>query len=149
MRPNVQKMSYSQVDKYSVVPSPKSADVAERFRRQRRRDTVPELMLRKALHRRGLPGMRSRADVVFGPARVAVFLDGCFWHGCPIHATWPTHNAEWWRRKIDANRDRDARVDALLAAEGWLVVRVWEHEDPEQAAERVAEIVARRRQQEL
>lgn len=93
--------------------------------------------------------MRSRADVVFGPARVVVFIDGCFWHGCPIHATWPTHNAEWWRRKIDANRDRDARVDSLLAAEGWLVVRVWEHEDPEQAAQRVAEFVARRRQQAL
>lgn len=136
------------------MPVPKSAQTSERFRRQPQRNTVPELKLRRALHRRGLryrvdrapiSGMRSRADIVFGPSRVAVFVDGCFWHGCPVHSTKPSHNAAWWHEKIASNRRRDARVNAALAAEGWVVVRVWEHEDPETAAGRIAELVRQRR----
>ncbi|MEZ5257880.1 MAG: very short patch repair endonuclease [Ilumatobacteraceae bacterium] len=125
-----------------MPPEPLDDSTRERFRRQRQRDTEPELALRRELHRRGLryrvdrrpiPGLRSRADLVFGPARVAVFVDGCFWHGCPEHATEPKHNASWWREKLATNVERDRRVDETLADAGWLSMRVWEHED---AAER-------------
>jgi DNA mismatch endonuclease (patch repair protein) len=111
-----------------------------------RRDTAPELALRSELHRRGLrfrvdrpplTGLRSRADIVFGPARVAVYVDGCFWHSCPEHGTKPKANAEWWERKLARNRERDAETDRVLREHGWDVVRVWEHEDPEEAAARV------------
>jgi DNA mismatch endonuclease (patch repair protein) len=117
------------------------------------RDTAPELALRQALHASGLryrvqrqllSGVRRRADVVFGPAKVAVFVDGCFWHGCPKHASWPKHNRDFWREKIEANRRRDHDTDARLAADGWLVVRVWEHEDPLLAAEHIAATVRAR-----
>lgn len=120
----------------------------------RRRDTKPELLLRSTLHRAGLrfrvdrapfAGIRSRADIVFPSARVAVFVNGCFWHGCPEHATWPKNNAAWWRAKIEANKARDARVDETLYYAGWYVVRIWEHEDPSAAAQRVVELVRQRR----
>jgi DNA mismatch endonuclease, patch repair protein len=116
------------------------------MRRQRRRDTLAEVELRRRLHatglrfridRRPVPGVRRTADLVFGPARVAVFVDGCFWHGCPDHGTWPKSNAEWWRAKIEANRARDRDTDLRMAGAGWTVVRVWEHEDPDDAATRV------------
>jgi DNA mismatch endonuclease (patch repair protein) len=116
----------------------------------RRRDTPAELALRRELHARGLryrvdypplENLRRRADIVFTRAKVAVFCDGCWWHGCPEHRTWPTANAEWWREKIDANQRRDRDTDARLAAAGWDVVRVWEHEDPVETAERIAATV--------
>ena len=122
--------------------------------RQRSRNTEVEMALRRALHasglryrvhRRPVKGVRREADVVFGPTRVAVFVDGCFWHGCPEHATWPKNNAEFWRRKIEGNRARDLDTDARLAEAGWVAVRVWEHEDPAEAAARIAVIVASRR----
>ncbi len=120
--------------------------------RQRRRDTAPEVALRSALHRSGLryrvdfplPGLRRRADIAFPAARVAVFVDGCFWHGCPEHGSWPKENAPWWREKIEANRRRDRDTDARLRDAGWLPLRVWEHEPAEAAAERVAEAVRAR-----
>jgi DNA mismatch endonuclease (patch repair protein) len=119
-----------------------------------RRDTQPELALRRLLHARGLrfrvdravlPDRRRRADVVFGPARVAVFVDGCFWHGCPDHLVWPRANGAFWREKIEGNRRRDRDTDEQLHAAGWKVLRAWEHEDPADVAERVARIVRRRR----
>lgn len=125
-----------------------------RFRRQRRRDTKPEVELRSALHRAGLryrvdqpplPGMRSRADVVFRPAKVAVFVDGCFWHSCPEHSTAPMNNRAWWSAKLAANVERDRRVDHLLETAGWYVIRVWEHEDPHDAAVSIADVVRARR----
>jgi DNA mismatch endonuclease (patch repair protein) len=125
-----------------------------RMSRQKSRDTQLELNLRKALHasglryrvhRRPLKGIRREADVIFGPAKVAVFVDGCFWHGCPEHATWPKNNAEFWRNKIEGNRVRDADTDARLAAAGWLAVRIWEHESAAEAAERVRTAVVARR----
>lgn len=109
-----------------------------------RRDTPSELALRHELHRRGLryrvdirpvSTLRRRADIVFQRAKVAVFCDGCYWHGCTEHATWPKHNADWWRHKIEANRRRDRDTDAQLISAGWAVIRVWEHEDPSSAAE--------------
>jgi DNA mismatch endonuclease (patch repair protein) len=84
--------------------------------------------------------MRRRADLVFPSARVAVFVDGCFWHGCPEHATWPKQNAGWWRDKIEANRRRDRDTDARLREVGWQPVRVWEHEPVEEAARRIIEV---------
>lgn len=115
--------------------------------RQARRDTKPELAVRRAVWGRGLryrvdisplPKIRRRADLVFTRARVAVFVDGCFWHSCPDHATTPKANRAWWLEKLAANVSRDRDTDERLEAAGWAVVRVWEHEDPELAAERVA-----------
>ncbi|MFT0612532.1 very short patch repair endonuclease [Rhodococcus qingshengii] len=115
-----------------------------RMSAQRRRDTKPEIALRRELHRRGLryfvdrapvKGVRRRADLVFPRRKVAVFVDGCFWHSCPQHATFPKNNAQWWTDKLAANVVRDRDTDARLAEQGWTVIRVWEHEDPLVAAE--------------
>lgn len=116
----------------------------------RGRDTKPELALRRRLHARGLryrvdaPPLataRRRADIVFVSARVAVFVDGCFWHRCPIHGTLPMSNRDYWQPKLDRNAERDRETDGLLKAAGWLVIRVWEHEDPAMAARIVARSV--------
>ena len=82
---------------------------------------------------------------MFAQAKVVVFVDGCFWHGCPDHGTWPAANAEFWREKIETNRLRDRDTDARMAEVGWTVVRVWEHEDPVAAADRVERLVRQRR----
>ncbi|HEY5853087.1 MAG TPA: DNA mismatch endonuclease Vsr [Aldersonia sp.] len=117
-----------------------------RLSRQRRRDTVPEVALRRELHRRGrrffvdrapLAGLRRRADLVFPRSRVAVYVDGCFWHSCPQHATYPKNNAQWWADKLAGNVARDRDTDQRLRNDGWTVVRVWEHETAATAADRV------------
>ncbi|KOV84065.1 very short patch repair endonuclease [Nocardia sp. NRRL S-836] len=122
--------------------------------KQKTRDTQIEVELRRALfaaglryrvHRRPVKSVRREADIVFTSAKVAVFVDGCFWHGCPEHATWPKNNAEFWRTKIETNRRRDLDTDAKLADAGWLSVRVWEHESAATAAARVHEVVLGRR----
>lgn len=120
------------------------------------RDTAPEIALRRELHRRGLrfrvdrpvlDDKRRRVDIVFGPTKVAVFVDGCFWHGCPVHATQPRSNSSYWQDKIATNRRRDRDTDSRLEAAGWMVIRVWEHEDPVDAASRIEETVHLRRRQ--
>lgn len=120
------------------------------MRATKRRDTGPELALRRELHRRGLryrvdiqvtADLRRRADVIFTRAKVAVFVDGCFWHGCPIHASRPKANADFWADKLAANQTRDRDTDVRLAAAGWRIVRIWEHEDAVVAADRVAQAV--------
>lgn len=120
--------------------------VRRQMQANRSRDTRPELALRSSLHELGLryrvaarpvQEVRRTADVVFTKARVAVFLDGCFWHGCPEHHRPARRNEEFWREKIARNRERDAETDNLLVTHGWTVVRIWEHEDPSDAAERV------------
>ncbi len=102
--------------------------------------------LRRLLHAAGLryrvdfppiKGLRRRADIVFTRQKLAVFVDGCFWHSCPDHATQPTSNADWWRDKLERNRDRDRETDRLLSEEGWRVLRIWEHEDPHEAVDKV------------
>jgi DNA mismatch endonuclease (patch repair protein) len=133
---------------------PASTDmVRDRMQSQSRENTSCELALRRSLHRLGLryrvherplPEWRRRADVVFRKARVAVFVDGCFWHGCRDHGSEPKANAEWWLAKIDRNRSRDSETDEKLRAHGWEPVRVWEHADPEGSATRIAEVVRRR-----
>lgn len=115
-----------------------------------RRDSKPELAIRRELHRRGLRyrvdvaplrGLRCRADVVFRAARVAVFVDSCFFHRCPAHATLPRANRAWWEEKLRRNVERDRRNDTALRHAGWLVIRSWEHEDPLVAADRVERAV--------
>ncbi|WP_258370654.1 MULTISPECIES: DNA mismatch endonuclease Vsr [unclassified Curtobacterium] len=121
------------------------ADEARRRHMARfgRRDTAPELALRRELHRRGRrffvdrrvsSQCRVRPDLVFPRARIAVFVDGCFWHFCEEHAHLPKANADLWRRKLLANRQRDAQNQAILMTEGWRVLRFWEHDRPEDAA---------------
>ncbi|MYQ51352.1 DNA mismatch endonuclease Vsr [Streptomyces sp. SID4941] len=133
---------------------PSSPSVSARMSRQARRDTAPEVAVRKLLHASGyryrlnerVPHMSRRTiDIAFTRAKVAVFLDGCFWHGCPDHATRPKSNAEWWRQKLDKNMARDAETTAHLVSEGWTVLRFWEHQPPAQVAEVVAEVVDRER----
>ena len=118
--------------------------------RQRRRDTKPELEFRRAVWRLGLryrvdiapiPGTRRRADLVFPRAKVAVYVDGCFWHRCPEHSTIPKANRDWWIAKLQANVVRDRDTDRRLGEQGWKVFRLWEHEDALVAAERISHIV--------
>jgi DNA mismatch endonuclease Vsr len=131
------------------VPPASSELIRRRMSTTKRRDTGPELALRAELHRLGLryavdrpvDGTRRRADVVFVSARVAVYVDGCFWHGCPDHGTVPKQSREWWVAKIEANRRRDADTDARLRAAGWTVLRFWEHDDPTAAARKVLKAV--------
>ncbi|MDA0564661.1 very short patch repair endonuclease [Streptomonospora sp. S1-112] len=120
------------------------------MRGNRSRDTKPELRLRSLLHQWGLryrvaarplPKVRRTADIVFSKVKVAVFVDGCYWHGCPQHLRPATVNSGFWNEKIAANRARDAETNRLLREAGWTVVRVWEHEDPAEAAARVAATV--------
>ena len=126
-------------------PGSPGGALSQRMSRVKRRDNAPELAVRRLLHGAGLryrvawpvPGHRRRTiDVAFTRLRLAVFIDGCFWHGCPQHLHHPLANASWWLRKIGTNRARDEDVTAQLAALGWTVLRFWEHEDP-------AEVVAR------
>src|SRR5262249_31998252 len=112
------------------TPPVSSPNALRRMQSVRQRDTAPELAARSPLHRRGLrfygdraplPSLRRRADIVFPRRRVAVYIDGCFWHGCPEHGTWPKTNAEWWRTKIETNRARDRDTDRQLKEAGWTV----------------------------
>lgn len=117
------------------------------MRGNRRRDTGPEVALRSELHRRGvrfrvdhtieLPGGRVRPDVVFPQKRLAVYVDGCFWHRCPLHGTEPKANSEYWKPKLDANVARDRRANAALREDGWDVLRIWTHVGPVDAADLV------------
>jgi DNA mismatch endonuclease (patch repair protein) len=119
----------------------------------RSKDTAPEVALRSELHRRGLrfrkhvavvPTTRFRPDIVFPRARIAVECLGCFWHKCPVDGVTPRTNASYWIPKLDRNVERDRRNAALLAAEGWDLVVVWEHEDPIEAADRIEQLVRSR-----
>jgi DNA mismatch endonuclease (patch repair protein) len=113
-----------------------------------RRDTEPEMRIRRLLHRRGLryrvdtaplPAItRAKADLVFRRAQLAVFVDGCYWHGCPQHYVASRSNSRYWHEKIEANRARDRRVNTVLRKNGWTVLRVWEHEDPDAVAQMIA-----------
>ncbi|MTV24063.1 very short patch repair endonuclease [Nitriliruptoraceae bacterium ZYF776] len=153
----VSRTSESDAHSGGQRPKPSSEQIRERFSRQRRTGTGPELTLRRELHGRGwryradhppLPDLRRRrADIVFTRLRVAIFVDGCFWHACPQHATAPKANADWWRAKLETNVARDRDTDARLEEAGWTVVRVWEHEPPPEAADRIEAVLRKRRRQ--
>lgn len=133
-----------------------SSDAARaRMEAQPTQDTSPELRLRSELHSRGLryrvhdrpiDDLRREADVVFQGPKVAVFVDGCFWHGCPEHGSSPKSNEDFWREKIKRNRERDRDTVERLEEEGWTAVRIWEHENPVEAADRVEDVVRSRRE---
>jgi DNA mismatch endonuclease, patch repair protein len=135
------------------MPDASSPHARRRMQRQARAGTYPELALRRLVHAHGLryrvdhklplPASRRRADLLFIGAKVAVFVDGCFWHACPAHSTQPKANGAWWQAKLAANVARDRDTDRALEAAGWTVVRVWEHEDPHLAAARVVTEVRR------
>lgn len=131
-------------------PLPSSSAVSRRMSHARRRDTKPEMLIRREAHRRGLryrvdrplPGLpRRRADLVFLGPRVAVFVDGCFWHSCPKHSSIPKANRDWWAAKLDTNRCRDRETDEHLHALGWTVLRFWEHEETRPAVDRIERAV--------
>jgi len=117
----------------------------------RGRDTSPELAVRRRLFKAGLRyrvdfaplGGRRRADIVFTRKRVAVFIDGCFWHGCPIHATLPKRNDDYWTPKLKRNIERDIETNESLKAAGWQVLRFWEHEDPDVVTAQIMLVIQR------
>lgn len=129
---------------------PSSIAASQRMARVRQKGTRAEIELRRLLHARGLryrvqvpllTRPRRVVDIVFPRAKIAVFVDGCFWHGCPEHASWPKSNAGFWRDKIETNRSRDTDTDQRLETLGWKVVRIWEHENTGDAANRIAALV--------
>ncbi|CAN7328459.1 very short patch repair endonuclease [Mycolicibacterium frederiksbergense] len=131
-----------------------SAGVRRSMQSNKGRDTKPEMALRSAVHRLGLRyrvgvrpirELRRTADLVFVREKVAVFLDGCFWHGCPQHHTVSVTNSQFWQDKVAGNRTRDQDTDARLRAAGWQSVRIWEHENPDEAARKVRDLVEARR----
>ncbi|HJQ95666.1 MAG TPA: very short patch repair endonuclease [Acidimicrobiia bacterium] len=132
-------------------PPPSSPEIELRMKRQRRRDTSPEVALRRALFGRGLRYRvdhkvvgRQRVDVAFTRRKVAVFVDGCFWHRCPVHGTVPVANRDWWLKKLATNEQRDRVTNAVLNEIGWVVVRVWEHESSVEAADRIQALLSAR-----
>lgn len=137
--------------------APSTAEASHRMQRIRQQNTSAEAAVRRELYACGLryrvqvPVLtkpRRVADVAFSGLRVAVFVDGCFWHGCPEHATWPKANADFWRSKILANKERDLDTDRRLREDGWAVVRAWAHEAPSDVASRVVSVVRSRRRTE-
>lgn len=131
-----------------------SAQTRRSMQANRRRDTKPELAIRRAVYAAGLryrvdarplKGLNRRADLVFVGVKVAVFVDGCFWHGCPEHHTIARANADFWAEKVRRTRERDIETNRVLEAAGWVAIRVWEHEDPGAGARRVVAIVRARR----
>lgn len=140
-------MSPSDASGPGAVPSASSAGRRRNMQANRRRDTKPELALRSALHRAGyryrcdlridLPEARVRPDIVFTRKRVAVFVDGCFWHSCPEHGGRPSVNQSYWSPKLARNVERDERNTRMLTEAGWVVIRIWEHEDVKNGMARV------------
>lgn len=138
----------------SATPEASSPTTRRRMESQRSHDTGAEVRLRSILHRRGLrfrkhvrilSDVRREHDVVFGPSRIVVEVHGCWWHGCEAHYRPPKSNSSWWDAKVHRNRERDADTRARLQSEGWHIVTVWEHENLDDAADRIQRVVAARR----
>lgn len=128
-------------------PHARSSAITSWARANVRAHTKPEVAVRSLLHRQGLrfrkqlmlevPGLRVRADIVFPRKRLVVFIDGCFWHDCPLHGGRPRSNVKYWQQKLDRNVRRDALVNRKLREDGWLVLRIWEHVAPLEAADEI------------
>lgn len=138
----------------SKLPVPSSPEISMRMRAHPRRDTRPEVALRRLLHAAGcryrvqypVPGFPRRTiDIAFPRRKVAVFVDGCFWHGCRKHRTVPAANHDWWEQKLRMNSIRDSETDAHLRGLGWVVVRLWEHELPAEMCQHVRQAVGEAR----
>lgn len=152
-RPPSDLRKQAETENVGVSPYVTSRGRSRNMAAIRRRDTRPERELRAALHRIGyrfrkdyrvdLEGVRARPDIAFTKRRVAVFVDGCFWHACPEHFASPRQNSTYWSPKIRGNVERDRRQDAALSEAGWVVLRIWEHEATDDAVERVRELLAR------
>lgn len=135
------------------IPSPSSPSASIRMKAVRRSGTLAELKIRKELDKLGIPyevqerpisTLNRKADILFRESRIAVFIDGCFWHGCPIHGTKAKSNEIFWSTKIQTNIQRDEDTNRLLQEQGWLVVRIWEHENPEEAVHHIATLLKSR-----
>jgi DNA mismatch endonuclease, patch repair protein len=136
----------------SPYPNPTSAAVSVRMRANKKRDTKPELVVRSLLHGRGLrfrkhlqvrlTELTVRPDIVFPRQKLAVFIDGCFWHNCPTHGNVPRANTDYWRPKLQRNVERDQAVNVALVAAGWSVIRAWEHEPAPEIADRISVALA-------
>jgi DNA mismatch endonuclease (patch repair protein) len=128
------------------TPAPLNTTVSAQMQRMPRSSTGPEMLIRRELHRRGLrfrinhPRLPGRPDVAFTAARIAVFVDGCFWHACADHGFLPKNNRDWWRNKLERNVERDREKDAQHEKLGWTVVHVWEHERPLEAANAIEQL---------
>jgi|SRR5690606_29099008 len=153
--PHMQRRLREAVEKRLSSPTPSSEAVAARMRNTPQKDTPFELKVKRLLRQRGwsfeedraVAGVsRSRPDIVFTGERLAVYLDGCYWHWCPQHFTLPTHNRDWWIDKLLANVQRDRKHVREFAEAGWLVLRFWEHEDPQTVADIIEETLGRARQ---
>jgi DNA mismatch endonuclease (patch repair protein) len=133
--------------------TPLDVTTRERLARQPSKNTSPEIAIRRELWARGfrfslhrpIPGTRRTIDIALVRHRVAVFVNGCFWHSCPRHGTTPRNNSHWWREKLARNVERDRETDRILRSQGWRVVRVWEHETPRSAGNRVTKVVLKKR----
>lgn len=133
------------------TPEASSENARRTMRANKRKDTSIELAIRRRLHASGVryrvdhpvdaSDRRRRADIVFTRARIAIFIDGCFWHGCPEHYVEPKANSEYWRPKITRNRERDLDSTQRLQEAGWKVMRFWEHEDPDLVAAEISAAV--------
>ena len=127
-------------------PKPLNPNVTRTMKRVRRRDAKPEMQLRKELHRRGLRfrvdygGLPGHPDICLTRARIAVFVDRCFWHGCELHGSLPEHNRDWWEAKLARNRERDVEVTDKLRDWGWVVLRNWTHDDVEEMADEIEDV---------
>lgn len=136
------------------APTASSVEASKRMRANRRRDSKPEVALRSELHRRGyrfrvdfpvaIESGRVRPDLVFPKRKVAVFVDGCFWHSCPQHATQPKKNSSYWTAKLEENVHRDRRHSRELEAMGWKVLRIWAHVPVDEAAGEVEDALRQR-----
>jgi DNA mismatch endonuclease, patch repair protein len=128
------------------TPAPLNATVSAQMQRMPRSSSGPEMAIRRELHGRGLrfrvnhPRLPGRPDIAFTAARIAVFIDGCFWHSCPDHSVLPKNNRDWWRSKLERNVERDREKDALLEKLGWTVLHVWEHKEPLEAADEIEQL---------
>ena len=129
---------------------PSSTEVSWRMRRVRQKRTAPEMLIRRLLHKMNVryrvnslvePYLRARPDISIKKYKLAIYIDGCFWHACPIHASWPKSNSEWWKEKIEGNVLRDRRHKLELESCGWTVMRFWEHEIPEEVARHILEFI--------
>lgn len=139
--PDMSSCALNGPDSWASAPG-----VAKSMRSNRRRDTAPELTIRHMLFARGYryrvdyapwSNKRRRADLVFTRQRLAVFIDGCFWHGCPEHGSVPVTHADYWGPKLARNAERDRETRAIAEAEGWRVLRIWEHVQPDDAVEMI------------